>query len=94
MLISFKNINQDGHGKGIFLKDQARHTHISQSWLPGMFTYRLPDSDKWREDLFEEYLCYFKQGAQHAFLKGHLLNILLSHCETPLTADQHVATPK
>ena len=41
------------------------------------------------EDLFEEYLCYFKQRAQQAFLKGHLLNILLSHCEIPLTADQH-----
>lgn len=55
-----------------------------------MFTYTdFQIQTSGEEDLFEKYLCYFKQRAQHAFLKGHLLNILLSHCETPLTADQH-----
>lgn len=70
--------------------------HVSQSWLPAMLTHtEFQIQTNGEKDLFSEYLCYFKQRAQNAFLKGHLLYILLPHCETPLTGDPStVTTPK
>lgn len=62
-------------GKG-FSQRKERDTHMSQSCLPAMLTHTdFQIQTNGEKDLFSEYLCYFKQRAQNAFLKGHLLYI-------------------